>query len=414
MKRILVLAFMSLLLAPTMAQKACVAPKADPDKPPTAIAIPQQFREELFLAVWESVRDFYIYPDYGGVDWNKVRKDFERPILESDNAWEVYDLLDKMVLELKDPYTRFIPPPQFEQQEEQVDPSYVGVGVLVDRTRAETEGQGLRILYVFPDSPAAAAGLKMRDRIMAVNGDLCPGSNKIRGEAGTKVKLTIHTPGIEPRDVEIERKRVTPKYELLSHRLEGNPTVGYIPLYDLGNEEVGPQRLQRELDQVMKAGPLDGLILDLRGSRFVSSSVMSSSLGHFVNGKVGKLYTRANNAELDVKPTTLAETLKNTKIILLVDQATEGIGEQFAIVLQNQKRAQVVGITTAGRSQGVRSIDFPDGSQFFLTIVGFSLPDGTKLERRGVIPDAKVEGDWFTFPEAKDPHILKALELIKK
>jgi C-terminal peptidase prc len=402
------------LLLPSLAQKACVAPKADPEKPPTAIAIPQEFREELFLTVWESVRDFYIYPDFGGVDWNKVRKEFERPILESDNAWEVYDLLDRMVLELKDPYTRFIPPPQFEKQEEQVDPSYVGVGVLVDRTRAEVEGQGLRVLYVFPGSPAEAAGLKMRDRIMAVGGDPCPGSNKIRGEAGSKVKLTIHTPGIDPREVEIERKRVTPRYDLLAHRLEGNPAIGYIPLYDLGSEELGPQRLQRELDQVLKGGPLEGLILDLRGSRFVSSSVMSSSLGHFVSGKVGKLYTRSNNVELDVKPTPAAESLKNTKLVLLVDGATEGIGEQFAIVLQNQKRAQVVGLTTAGRSQGVRALDFPDGSQFFITIVGFSLPDGTKLERRGVIPDSKVEGDWFTFPETKDPHILKAIELIKK
>jgi C-terminal processing protease CtpA/Prc len=214
--------------------------------------------------------------------------------------------------------------------------------------------------------------------------------------------------------VEIERKRVTPKYDLLAHRLEGNPTIGYIPLYDLGNEDLGPQRLQRELDQAIKGGPLEGLILDLRGSRFVSPNLMSNSLGHFVTGKVGKLYTRANNTDLDIKATTLAETLKNTKIVLLVDQATEGIGEQFAVVLQNQKRAQVVGVTTAGRSQGVRALDFPDGSQFFITILGFSLPDGTKLERRGVIPDAKIEGDWFTFPEAKDPHIVKAVELIKK
>jgi len=98
---------------------------------------------------------------------------------------------------------------------------------------------------------------------------------------------------------------------------------------------------------------------------------------------------------------------------VLVDEATEADAEQLAAILQDQGRATVVGTQTSGQTHGAQSVDFADGSLLQIVTYGFQLPDGQTLEGQGVTPDVEVTADWLDFPEAEDPGILAALEVIE-
>ena len=96
-----------------------------------------------------------------------------------------------------------------------------------------------------------------------------------------------------------------------------------------------------------------------------------------------------------------------------MDEASEADAEQLAAILQDQGRATVVGAQTSGQTHGAQTVDFPDGSLLQVVTFGFQLPDGRTLEGQGVTPDVEVDADWLDYPEAEDPGILAALEVIE-
>lgn len=405
------LALAFLLLSPALAQDVCAEPAPPPQPVPDApLVMPEEYRIGLFDGVWQTVAELYLHEDYGGVDWDAVQEEFAPYFLQTENAWEVYELLDEMVDLLDDPLTTFLSPLILEERAAQ-EATYGGIGALLDRSYALVEGEGLRVVYVFPDSPAEEAGLRGRDRIIAVESDPCPNVELIRGPEGTSVTLLVTSPGQEPRELIIERRTIEPRILPGYTRLEGAPAVGYLRLVSLSGEET-LQHTEEALRELADGLPLEGLVIDLRGTRLGAPGVLLSVLGHFVEGEVGSFYARVGDTPVEVEASELKGALDGVPLVVLVDEATEGEAEQLAAILKDQGRAQVVGRPSEGRTHGVRNIDFIDGSVLQLVVVGFRLPDGTKLERRGVTPDVVMDVDWVDYPEADDPYLAAASELL--
>lgn len=403
-----------LALAPAQESRPCPPPTPlSPPRPQAPLAMPEEFRQALFTAVWEAVRDFYLFTDYGGTDWEAIRKEYEARVLTTVNAWEVYALLEEMVSSLKDPSTRFVSPLVVEEAALQ-DPSYGGIGALLDRSWAEREGTGLRLVYVFRQGPAARAGLRARDRILAVNGDPCPTVDKIRGPAGTEVRLQVASPGEAPREVVLIRERITPLILPEAQRLPIAPQYGYLRLLTLEDPNGVPAQVELELARLLQGPKLQGLILDLRGLGGGTPGAMLGILGQFASGRLGQIYSRTRNIPLEVQPGRLLEALKGLPLAVLVDKATWGVAEALAAYLKVHRGAKVIGSPTQGQTEGIEILDFPDNSVLVLRVFGYALPDGTRLEKRGIQPDALVEADWLSLPLAQDPHLLKALEILSQ
>ena len=207
---------------------ACVEPEASqPPLPPDALSIPEQMRIALFENVWTGIRDFYIDPELKGLDWDAIGDQYAPLIIETDDAIQVYALLAEMVDLLEDPYTQFLSPADLGDPAA-VDPTYVGIGALVDSSASADDSEGLRILYVFQGASARDAGIEARDRIIAVDGDPCARIADIRGPAGTSVTLTVVSPGEEARDVVVERRKIDPLTLPESERLGADQEVGYL------------------------------------------------------------------------------------------------------------------------------------------------------------------------------------------
>ena len=392
--------------------EACVEPEpSGAPIPEDALSIPEEFRIELFEGVWQGIRDFYVDPDVNGLDWEAIGDEYAPLVLQTDNAYEVYGLLREMVELLEDPYTGFLAPEDLGDPES-FDPTYGGIGALLDSSAAGAGSEGLRILYVFEESSARDAGIRARDRIVGVNGDPCARISDIRGPEGTEVTLTIVSPGEEPRDVVVERRRIDPLILPEARRLEVAQRIGYLRLPSLAGQETIDGAAAALEGFVSAEEALDGLVIDVRATDTGAPGVILDILGTFVAGDVGAFHSRVGDEPIEIEPTDLADAYEGIPIVVLVDEGTEAEAEQFAAILQDQGRATVVGEQTAGLTHGADTIELPDGSALQLVVFGFKLPDGETLEGQGVTPDVVVEGDWLDFPEVEDPGILAAVEVL--
>lgn len=391
---------------------ACVEPEAsEPPGPDETLSMPEDVRIALFNGVWEGIRDFYVDPETNGLDWEAIGDEYAPLVIQTDNAHEVYSLLSEMVELLDDDYTNFYSPEDLGDPES-FDPTYGGIGALVDGTPAADDIDGLRILYVFDGGSAKDAGLDARDVVVAVEGDSCARIADIRGPEGTPVTLTVVSPGEAPRDVELERRRINPLIEPVAHRLEADPSVGYLRLISLVGQETidGVEQALTLFSRGDEA--VEGLIIDLRADDQGAPGVVIELLTPFVEGVVGEFHSRLGNDPIEIAPSELAPAYADVPLVVLVDENSEAEAEQLAAILQDQGRAIIVGEQTSGQTHGTQPVDFLDGSLLQIVSFGFQLPDGSTLEGQGVTPDVVVEGDWLAYPESEDPGLLAALKVI--
>lgn len=372
--------------------------------------MPEDFRIQLFEGVWEGIRDFYVDPDTNGLDWEAIGDEYAPLIISTDSAQEVYELLREMVETLDDPYTSFYSADELGDPDA-YDPSYGGIGALLDTSAAGDDSPGLRILYVFEGGAAKDAGIAARDRIIGVEGDSCARIADIRGPEGTDVTLTVVSPGEEPRDVTLERRRIDPTITPEVRRLERDPSIGYLQVLALSGQEA-VDGIRQGLTELLRGKPLKGLVLDLRASDQGAPGVVIDTLGTFVKGVVGEYHSRTGNEPIEIEPNDLARRYADIPLAVLVDAETEADAEQLAAILQDQGRAIIVGTETSGQTHGATTVDLPEGSLLQIVAYGFQLPDGQTLEGVGVTPDVTVDEDWLAYPEAEDPFLAAAVEVL--
>jgi carboxyl-terminal processing protease len=395
---------------PSAPPDACIEPEASAEPlVEETLSMPEDFRIALFDGVWQGIRDYYVDPETNGLDWDAIGDEYAPLVIATDNAHEVYELLAEMVGRLEDPYTNFYSPDELGVPEV-VDPSYGGIGALLDNAAGE-DVDGLRLVYVFPDSPAAQAGLAARDRIVAVRGDACVRIADIRGPEGTDVTITVASPGQAPRDVTLTRRRVDPTILPEAQRLPADPRVGYLRVIAL-SEQVAIDGITEALRDFVADDPIEALVIDLRASNQGAPLVMTELLRTFVSGDVGEFHARVGNEPIDLEPSDLADDYAGMPVVVLVDEQSEAEAEQAAAILQDQGRATIVGAQTLGQTHGAQTVDFADGSLLQIVSFGFQLPDGRTLEGTGVTPDVVVTADWLDYPEADDPYLLEALRVI--
>lgn len=383
--------------SPTVTPTATLVPS------PTSIALVD--RQELFDQVWRTVNDHYLYPDFGGVDWNATREEFAPKIEAATSNEQVYALLTEMVDRLGDEHSRFLAPSAAKEEdalstgrEEQV-----GIGVIT-----VAAGDGAWIQHIFPDSPAQEAGLRRRDRIIAVDGVFFNAGGDIQGPEGSQVRLTLIRPGEEPRDVVLTRRKVEGRITPLVRRLEGD--VGYLGVTTLWVSDMAEQ-VSAELTAMTAEKPLRGMIIDLRGNPGGWQPVLTGILSHFVRGEVGTFYSQRADKPLLIDAGA-GPDLRGLPLVVLIDRGTASYAEVIAAVLQREAGARVIGIRSSGNTETIYAYEFMGGARLWVAQEGFRLRSGDNLEGAGVQPDIDQTEDWTRFSEEADPAILAALQIL--
>jgi C-terminal peptidase prc len=374
-------------------------------------------RAAIFARAWTLVRDRYLYPDYGGLDWQAVRDELEPRAVGAESPEAFYQVLRELIGRLGDEHSRFDSPQDVAEQRARSEGvwTYAGIGVTI---RPHPEG-GL-ITRVVPASPAEQAGIQPRDLILAVGGiaytdtaGFGPGGPNaaVRGTPGTPIRLTVRSPGAAAREVVVTR-RVIPAdaFPAAEARRMPGTQVGLLAIATFDRREVA-ERVAEQLTALLADGPLDGLIVDVRDNGGGYVGAMLDTLALFNDGgSIGTTGGRTRREPLGVPPGRVFEPLAGAPLVVLTSDETVSAAEMFAAGMQALGRGRVVGAPSAGNTENLAPYSFADGSRLWLAEYAYRLPDDTSLEGRGVQPDRVVLAEYWRFDPDHDPQILAALE----
>lgn len=287
---------------------------------------------------------------------------------------------------------------------------YGGIGAFVS-FQAEDEPHVV-ILDVIPGSPAEKAGLQAHDSIYAVDGDpvlLEEGADvvlRIRGEAGTKVILTIQTPGKGQRDVEVTRAQINGTSKVVAGKLT-DTNIGYILFPTVGTDE-NINEVVTALDAFAKDSELIGIVLDLRISGGNSNFPLEDMLTLFLNDLNIDIYSLEESRSFAVDGQDISGS-QNVPIVVLIGENTSGIAEIFAAAVQEKNRGVLIGSNTDGSIEALSAFVLPNGGQVFIASASFRVGENESLGINGVSPEVQVEAQWDEIIEGEDPVIQQAI-----
>lgn len=391
-------------------------PSEGASTPSETYELSKRKQRNIFNDLWETVDEEYLYEDFNGVDWDVVYDTYEAGIDEGLSDQAFYQLMWDMVDELGDEHSTFLTPEEVIEEDLAYEGSfdYVGVGIFAG---AVPERDRVVIYSVFPDSPAEQAGLRPHDSILMVDGEPILDaegymSDTILGEEGSSLTLLVEYPGEEPRELVLERGRITGSVPV-PYRVYTSPEgqrIGYILIPTFTDGTVGDE-VEKALRALTEDGPLDGLILDNRTNTGGYDGVMGQTLGYFMGGEVGYFLNRQYEDPFDVEEVDINGSL-DVPIVVFVGKGTVSFGEVFSGVMQVSGRAYLIGETSDGNVEILWGFDFDDDSRAWIahdTFVPTDDPD-VDWEETGIVPDLEVLTAWDQITPDSDPAIDAALD----
>jgi carboxyl-terminal processing protease len=342
----------------------------------------------------------------------------EDPLKEMDEFMAVYKRVkasyvdkvdDKQLMEgaiqgmlnTLDPHSAFLDKSDFQSLQTQIDGEYGGLGLSVT-----LEDGAVKVIAPTIDTPADKAGIKSGDYIthldsqLIVGGTLDEAVNRMRGEPGTSIKLTIFRPGREePFDVTITRAII----DLKPVRWEVKDKIGVITITGF-SEETGEDvaAAVKGIEKQMGGKPL-GYIVDLRSNpggildEAVKVSDVFLDKGEIVSERGrNKIVVQRWFAEKAIP----GDVTGGKPVIVLVDAGSASASEIVAGALQDHHRALVMGERSFGKGSVQNVLPLSRDTGLRLTVARYHLPSGRSVQEGGIKPDINV-------PQISDPDYKK-------
>ena len=338
--------------------------------------LPAAVPEDMAI-VWEAfqvINDEYF--DHSAVD----------PAAMSEEA------IKALVETLDDPHTRYISPEAFELSRDDLAGSFFGIGASVS---ADPDGMGVIITKPHRNSPAEKAGIKVGDRIVAVDGEdatswtVTEAVLKIRGERGKPVVLTIlHAGGTETVEITIIRDRV--ELESVTSRMIPDTSYGELNIEQFTDETSG--EIREHIYELLQEGAT-GFVIDLRNNPGGLLSATLDATSEFITGGLLAYEVDRNGTRRDFNAHG-QPTYPNLPITVLVNNYSGSGAELFAGALQDHGRAVLIGTQTFGKGSVNITRRLSNGGGINVTIRRWFTPNGNVIEGVGLTPDVIVE-----FPE---------------
>lgn len=309
------------------------------------------------------------------------------------------------MLNTLDPHSAFLNKSDFQSLQTQIDGEYGGLGLSVT-----LEEGTVKVIAPTADTPADKAGVKAGDYITHLDGELIVGGtldeavNRMRGEPGTSIKLTIFRAGRDqPFDLTLTRAVI----DLKPVRWEVKDKIGVITITGF-SEETGEDVVAaiKGIDKQLGAKPL-GYIVDLRSNPGgILDEAVKVSDAFLTKGEIvsergrNKVVVNRWFAE-KAFPGDLAG---GKPVIVLVDAGSASASEIVAGALQDHHRALVMGERSFGKGSVQNVLPLSRDTGLRLTIARYHLPSGRSVQEGGIKPDINV-------PQISDPDYKKRVSL---
>ena len=387
-----------------------------------------------FEIAWKKVNETYFDPTFGGLNWKDVHDRYQPQIASAEKDEEFYDLINKMLWELKVSHAYLVPPGSWALFEPLVfAEGSTGIDIRL------LNGEAV-ITSVKPESPASKAGLCPGYVIQAID-DISveqivqeaelimppphnsPGRiarvtkailSRIFGAPETEVSIAYSDEGGEKKEKKIMRAKrsgaaVGPKgmfflaVEFEARRLDNG--IGYIRL-----NTFQPPLAAQISNAIKSMGNVPGIIFDLRGN---SGGEIEKMPDLFLTERALLYLSRTRESETKVFFDPADDVYKGP-LVLLIDVMSGSASEIFSASLQAIGRAVVVGERSPGSVMESDVMIFPNGATFMYPVTQISTPDGTVLEGHGVVPDIEVGLDREMLLKGIDSQLDSAIRYIEK
>lgn len=303
-----------------------------------------------------------------------------------------------------DDYTSFMDKKEAAEFNKDLNGEISGIG-------AEIGMRGLQptVLRVIDDSPAKKAGLKAGDVFVAVNGTSVVGetagdvADKVTGEAGTTVKLTVRRSG-ESLDFSITRAQINDP----SVRWSVSDNVGILTISRF-DENTGS--LARKAASEFTNKGVKGVIVDLRnnGGGYLTAAQEVASLW-LDDGKM-VVTEKSRGKVTDTIKASGSPTFKGKKTIVLVNGNSASASEIVAGALKDYQVATLVGEKTFGKGTVQKVINLSDGRILKVTVARWYTPHDRNITKEGIQPNQTVKMSSDDTNAGRDPQMARAKEL---
>ncbi len=333
---------------------------------------------DTYHRAWQLVHENYYDGNFNGKNWNEFEHKFDSQIKTPADAQKYI----KVMLEsLNDPYTRYLDPRAFQDENDAIDARIVGIGINLQQTK---DLQRLVVTRTIDGGPAELAGVRCKDEIVGIDGTSAVGmtpeqaADKIRGKAGSPVQLSLKGEGnTTVRTVNITRQEIV--IHAVSSKMMPN-NIGYINLSTFISNDAS-REFKAALSKLSRA---DGLIVDLRdnpGGLLSNALEISDML--LEGGAIVSTVSR-HGRHTDIAS---GEPATHQPIVLLVDEESASASEILASALKDNGRAVLVGKSTYGKGLVQEINRLPGGAAIHITVSRYLTAAGADINKVGVIPD---------------------------
>ena len=314
---------------------------------------------------------------------------------------------------LGDEYTEYIPSADMEEYTQNIKGNFVGIGIYMVKN---TEKNLIQVLSPIQESPAEKAGIQAGDLIKSVDGveytgdDMTTVANKIKGDAGTKVKLQILR-GDKTLEFEITREKVNTN-PVIAEKLEND--IGYLDVssFDEGTAEDFKKKFEN-----LKSQGIKSLVIDLRnnGGGLVKEAL---SIADYIVPKGKTLLITVDKNENEDIEKAKEDPIIDMPIVVLVNKNTASASEILAGALKDNEKATIVGTKTYGKGVIQQVLSLKTGAGIKVTVEEYYTPNKNKINKVGIEPNETVElpdsvTNELLVKDDEDTQLQKAIELLK-
>lgn len=279
-----------------------------------------------------------------------------------------------------DPYSEYLSPREARARQQKLEGSFDGIGVEYFMLSDTVLAVGL-----IHDGPAERAGLKVGDRILAINDHTIAGvqaterelEEQMRGKRGSVIALNVLRQGFElPFPLKVTRDKV--EISTIDAAYMITPTTAYVKIKAFGGDTIDD--FTAAMQRLQKNG-VAALILDLRGNRggyFAGAIELASQ---FLEADLPIVYTEGKNAERKGYFVHGEGLFRSGDLLILIDENTASSSEIVAAAIQDHGRGLLVGSPSYGKGMVQARFAFGDGAALNLTVARYVTPNGRSIQR---------------------------------
>jgi len=363
-----------------------------------------------------------------------VREHFVDPITPSDEGRMAREALRAMLASLQDPNTRFLDPEQLRLAREAAEGRFHGIGAILGMKKVKTgniQEEHLVVITPIDSGPAAKAGLKSGDHIIAIDGrDVLPldpfqranevikeerkkavdrnllkkhiesetkrieegipilkAERMLTSEDDKEFELTVLRDGAtKPIKVKVKTQDFT--VEPVSWTLVNDGRFGYIRISCFSNST--PQQFETAVKE-LKSKEVEGLVLDLRDVAAGDLETVLSVARLLVPERVFGFECKSRNRKIPIRVERCSdERVWKGSLVVLVNAGTARMAEALAVALRDNLSAKLVGESTYGDPSVVTLMELSDGSGVSITTGQMAPPKSSDYRGKGLAPDVSA------------------------